>query len=190
MGEEASAEKMVGAHAGKVFADEVAAALGFDSLPEESPPRDEQLFGRQKRQVVDALWALREKARGGVVRVEPDFGRDGERKLRTFTIVWRLGTVGDRIEKHVSETLNAALTTANRERGGNQIQCWRAKTRAEKRKRALAKQGENPGGEATSASGGGKAGGKAGGGKREEGRRPCLKAGVGGFGRCSLPLEP
>ena len=41
----------------------------------------------------------------------------------------------------MSETLNAALTTANRERGGNQIQMWRAKTRAEKRKRALAKQG-------------------------------------------------
>ena len=32
LGEEASAEKMVGAHAGKVFADEVAAALGFESL--------------------------------------------------------------------------------------------------------------------------------------------------------------
>ena len=28
-----------------MFADEVAAALGFESLPEESPPRDEQLFG-------------------------------------------------------------------------------------------------------------------------------------------------
>ena len=82
--------------------------------------------------------------------------------------MWRLGTVGDRIEKHVSETLNASLTTANRERGGNQIQMWQAKARAEKRKRALAKQGEAQGGDAASASGGGKAasgGGKAGGGK-------------------------
>jgi len=99
-----------------------------------------------------------------VVRVEPELGRDGERKLRTFTIVWRLGTVGNRIEKHVSEILNASLTTANREHGGNQIQYWRAKTRAEKRKRALAKQGETPGRKAA-ASGRGKAGGKAGGGR-------------------------
>ena len=85
--------------------------------------------------------------------------------------MWRLGAVGDRIEKHVSETLNASLTTANRERGGNQIQMWRAKTRAEKRKRALAKQGEAQGGDAASASGGGKAasgGGKAGGGKAKQ----------------------
>ena len=83
---------------------------------------------------------------------------------------------------------------------------WRAKTRAEKRKRALAKQGEAPGGDAASASGAGKAGGKAGGGKAggrgskggkagrggkgEEGRRPVLKAAVGGFGCCSLPLQP
>ena len=118
LGEEASAEKMVGAQAGKVFADEVAAALGFESLPEESPPRDDQLFGRQKRQGRGCSGALREEGRGGVVRVEPEFGRDGEPKLRTFTIVWRLGTVGDRIEKHVSETLNASLTTANRDRGG------------------------------------------------------------------------
>ncbi len=70
--------------------------------------------------------------------------------------MWRLGTVGDRIEKHVSETLNASLTTANRPRGGNQIQMWRAKTWAEKRKRALAKQGEAQGGDAASASGGGR----------------------------------
>ena len=55
----------------------------------------------------------------------------------------------------MSETLNPSLTTANRERGGNQIQCWRAKTRAEKRKRALAKQGEAKG-----KAGGGKAGGR------------------------------
>ena len=186
-----------------MFADEVAAALGFESLPEESPPRDEQLFGRQKRQIVDALWALREEGRGGVVHVEPEFGRDGERKLRTFTIVWRLGTVGDRIEKHVSETLNASLTTANRERGGNQIQCWRAKIRAEKRKRALAKQGEAPGGKRRLRQGEVKPkgklvavrradkGGKSGrGGKGGEGKEGRMEAGgVGGFGCCSLPLE-
>ena len=41
---------------------------------------------------------------------------------------------------------------------------WRAKTRVEKRKRALAKQGEAQGGDAASASGAGKSGGKAGGG--------------------------
>ena len=122
------------------------------------------------------------KVGAGVVRVEPEFGRDGERKLRTFTSVWRLGTVGDRIEKHVSETLNASLTTANRERGGNQIQCWRAKTRAEKRKRALAKQGEVPGGEASAASGGGKAGGKAGGGKAKGRGNKGGKSGRGGKG--------
>ena len=97
--------------------------------------------------------------------------------------MWRLGTVGDRIEKHVSETLNASLTTANRERGGNQIQMWRAKTRAEKRKRALAKQGEAQGG-AASASGGGKAasgGGKAGGRGSKGGKSG--RGGKGGKGK-------
>ncbi len=64
--------------------------------------------------MLDALWALREEGKGGVVRVEPEFGRDGERKLRAFTIVWRLGTVVDRIEKHVSETLNASSKSRTR----------------------------------------------------------------------------
>ena len=82
----------------------------------------------------------------------------------------------------MSETLNAALTTASRERGGNQIQMWRAKTRAEKRKRALAKQGEAPGGDAASASGAGKAGGKAGGGKAGGRGSKGGKAGRGGKG--------
>ena len=135
---------------------------------------------------MDVLWALREEGQGGIVRVEPEFGRDGERKLSTFT---RLGTVGDRIEKHVSETLNASLTTANRERGGNQIQCWRAKTRAEKRKRALAKQGENPGGEAAAASGKGEAGGKAGGSKAGGRGNKGGKSGRGGKGKKGGVLE-
>jgi len=140
---------------------------------------------------------LREEGRGGVVRVEPEFGRDGEPKLRTFTIVWRLGTVGDRIEKHVSETLNASLTTANRERGGNQIQCWRAKTRAEKRKRALAKQGEA---KAKGKAGGGKVGGRGNKGanpgevakvERAKGRREAvvLEGWRGGLGAAPSPLN-
>ncbi len=63
------------------------------------------------------------------------------------------------------------------------IQMWRAKTRAEKRKRALAKQGEAPGGDAASASGGGKAasGGKAGGRGSKGGKSG--RGGKGGKGK-------
>lgn len=50
---------------------------------------------------------------------------------------------------------------------------WRAKTRVEKRKRALAKQGEAQGGDAASASGAGKSGGKAGGGIGARPRIDC-----------------
>ena len=94
----------------------------------------------------------------------------------------------------MSETLNAALTTANRERGGNQIQMWRAKTRAEKRKRALAKQGEAPGGDAASVSGAGKAGGKAGGGKAggrgsKGGVEAKVRREAGGLGSAPSPFN-
>lgn len=50
---------------------------------------------------------------------------------------------------------------------------WRAKTRVEKRKRALAKQGEAQGGDAASASRAGKSGGKAGGGIGARPRIDC-----------------
>ena len=77
--------------------------------------------------------------------------------------------------------LNASLTTANRERGGNQIQCWRAKTRAEKRKRALAKQGEA---KAKGKAGGGKAGGRGNkGGKSGRGGKGGKRKGKKGGGR-------
>ena len=122
--------------------------------------------------------------------------------------------VGDRIEKHISETLNAALTTANRERGeAVKFKCGqpRPEPRNEKRKRAMVRQNqdggaEGQGGASASAAAGGKAGGKAPGrggrggkggksgrgkggkGKGKNGGR-SLNMRWGGLGAASSPLD-
>ena len=74
-----------------------------------------------------------------MVRIEPEKKwhqdpQQSERKPETFTVMFRHGETGNRIEKYVSGILNHVLTQRNRENPG--ILMWRAKTLAEKRPRA------------------------------------------------------
>ena len=80
----------------------------------------------------DGLWALHDELRC-FIRVEPEWGADAARKLKTFILVYRVGRVGataDRVEHHVSMVLNKAFTEANRAKGG----ALRAKTRVKSMK--------------------------------------------------------
>ena len=103
------------------------------------------IHGRPARAVWGALWALKEEiSAGNLVRVDPEYEwgqpvAQRRRKPNTFTLTFRLGESGNRVEKHVQGVLNAVLTAANRARGdgGPGILAWRAKTRGEKRKRAF-----------------------------------------------------
>lgn len=96
----------------------------------------------------------------GLVKLEAEYGGEdrANRKAKCFTLVWRFGAGADRIERHISTFLNAALAEANRTKGGGKVQCWRDKTRGEKRRRAQARQ-DREGGEGGGADAGkGKAG--------------------------------
>ena len=154
LGADADGSTMVETGGGEAW---LAEALGVPHpLPERQPGRDEMLHGKKARDIHDALWALHEELHS-LVRIEPDFGYE-ERKKEAFTLVYRLGAAGDRVERHVSGCLNAALTAANRATGGNQVLCWSAKTRGEKRKRAWARQAASGADEGKGRGGGGDGG--------------------------------
>ena len=107
---------------------EVCTALGVTyPLPEQQPPRHAVLHTVRSRDVHDALWALSDELRS-LVRIEAEWDSEGGRKPNRFTLVYRLGDAGNRIERHVSQTLNKALTEANKTAGGGQVLRWRAKT--------------------------------------------------------------
>ena len=149
---------MVRAGAGEGWLKEVCTAPGVTyPLPEQQPHRDETLHTVRARDVHDALWPLSDELRS-LVRIEAEWNSEGGRKPKMFTLVYRLGEAGDRIERHVSMTLNKALTEANRASGGSQVLCWRAKTRGEKRKRAAVKQEQTDGGAGGRGGGQGRAG--------------------------------
>ena len=137
LGAEANAGKLAESSA-QAWVKEVAEQLGFTyPLPTDQPARDEEMYGRPKRMVLSALWALHEEVMDrNVVRIEPEFKwhqdpQQRERKKECFTLVFRHGESGNRVEKYVSGTLNHVLTQRNRESPG--VLAWRAKTRAEKR---------------------------------------------------------
>ena len=124
---------------------EIAEQLGFSwPLPTDQPDREDMLYGKQKRFVLSGLWALNEEVISkNVTRIEPDYKwhqdpQQRERKPECFTVIFRLGESGNRVEKYVSAVLNHVLTQRNRERPG--ILMWRAKTRSEKRARAQQRQ--------------------------------------------------
>ena len=72
-------------------------------LTDHQPSRGETLFSVKARDVHDALWALSDE-QWSLVLIEAEWNRDGCRKLKMFTLVYRLGYAGDRIERHVSMT--------------------------------------------------------------------------------------
>lgn len=148
--------------AGNKFLKELAEALDFPyPLTDDLPPRDEQRHGRHARDLCDSLHAIQDEIRmRGLVKLEAEYGGEdrANRKAKCFTLVWRFGAGADRIERHISTFLNAALAEANRTKGGGKVQCWRDKTRGEKRRRAQARQ-DREGGEGGGADAGkGKAG--------------------------------
>ena len=167
LGAGADAVGMVTAGSGERWLEEVTRALGIAwPLSDEQPARDAMCHGRRSREVMDALFAFKDEIRNGnLLRVEPEMGGEGwtTRKQRTFTLVFRLGQCADRLERHLSATLNSALATANRNGMGGQVQAWRATTRGEKRKRAQAKAAAAGNGDGAGAAGAGAAAAGAGG---------------------------
>ena len=149
-GSVATAEKMAMGGGALMWLEEVAGALGVPwPLPQEQPGRDDLVHGKKAREVHDGLWAFMEELPDGCIRIEPEMHGDQweKRHAGRFTLVVRLGAQADRLEKHLSLVLNAALAAASRAAGGGQVQAWRAKTRAEKRKRAAAKAAAGGGGQ-------------------------------------------
>lgn len=149
MGEQAGPGQMAAQGGGEAWLEEVTKALGVVwPLPKEEPNREEMIHGRKAREVHNALWAIHEEL-PNLVRVEPEWGGENwaTRKTKVFTLVFRIGDTADRVERHLSATLNHALTQSNRTNGGNQVLAWRAKTKGEKRKRAWARQAKEEQGE-------------------------------------------
>ena len=99
--------------AGSKWVEEMALALDFEyPLKDDHPPRDEQKCGRRARDLLDSLRALHEEVRtSGFLRVEAEYGGEDRntRKAKAFTLVWRLGAAADRVERHISTYLDAAL---------------------------------------------------------------------------------
>ena len=80
-------------------------------LPLEQPGREETAHGKRKRAILDGLFAFHEEiVAGNLLRVEPEFGGENwqTRKQRCITLVFGLGSCADRLERHLSATLNGA----------------------------------------------------------------------------------
>jgi hypothetical protein len=159
--------------AAEVWLCEVARALDVGwPLPKEEPSRDALIFGRSARKAHDALWAIAEEIPTALLRVEGEW-RGDLRVEGAFTLVMKLGQQADRIEKWLSGEINQLLMQANRDKGGGKIQAWRARTRAEKRRRQWQRdQAEIQGVEGVAEAGGevkGKGKGKNNGGKGKKG---------------------
>ncbi len=169
LGDVAGPGQMAAQGGGEVWLEEVCKALGVQwPLSRDEPGREDMIHGRRARDVHNALWAFSEEISAqNLVRIEAEWGGENwtTRKEKQFTMVYRLGDSADRLERHLSSTLNHVLTQANRAAGGNQVLAWRAKTKGEKRKRAWERrakeeQADDPMGDEAQAAGQGKAKGK------------------------------